>query len=102
VSGELSAGVSPPLICHSRPDSEQHLCTRGREGEERETCSITGTGEPLMGRLNDLSPWQLIGVASGGGARCEAGGLEVFTRVTNYDEWIRENMVDQREHGLKD
>merc|ERR1711988_383897 len=85
-----------------RPDSEQHLCTRGREGEERETCSITGTGEPLMGRLNDLSPWQLIGVASGGGARCEAGGLEVFTRVTNYDEWIRENMVDQREHGLKD
>merc|ERR1711988_624108 len=85
-----------------RPDSEQHLCTRGREGEERETCSITGTGEPLMGRLNDLSPWQLIGVASGGGGRCEAGGLEVFTRVTNYEVDQREHMVDQREHGLKD
>ena len=44
-----------------------------------------------MGRLNDLSPWQLIGVVSTG--TCKLAFPTIFTRVTKYDQWIRDNMV---------
>ena len=46
-----------------------------------------------MAREDDLSVWQVVGVATGGRESCEVGVPAVFTRVTQHDQWIRENMV---------
>ena len=46
-----------------------------------------------MAREDDLSVWQLVGVVSAGTKRCGLGAPAIFTRVTNYMPWIRENLV---------
>ena len=46
-----------------------------------------------MVREDDVSPWQLVGLASVGARRCGHGIPALFTRVTKYDQWIRNNMV---------
>ena len=45
-----------------------------------------------MARGNELSPWQLVGVVSFGSAECGIGAPTVFTRVTQYSQWIRDNL----------
>ena len=45
-----------------------------------------------MAREDDISPWQLVGVVSGGTKRCGIGAPGIFTRVTHYDQWISDNM----------
>jgi len=69
---------------------EQHLCAGGEEGKD----SCKGdSGGPLIAREDDISPWLLIGVVSGGTSRCGIGAPGIFTRVTNYDQWITDNMI---------
>lgn len=69
---------------------DQHLCAGGEQGKD----SCKGdSGGPLMAREDELSPWTLVGVVSGGTARCGIGAPGIFTRVTQYDQWIRDNMV---------
>ena len=46
-----------------------------------------------MARKDDLSPWQIVGIVSFGTGTCGLGAPAVFTRVTQYDQWIRDNMV---------
>ena len=68
---------------------DQHLCAGGVAGKD----SCKGdSGGPLMAREDDISPWQLVGVVSGGTKRCGIGAPGIFTRVTHYDQWIRDNM----------
>ena len=68
----------------------QHLCAGGEPG--RDSCK-GDSGGPLMARVDDISPWQIVGVVSGGTKRCGIGAPGIFTRVTHYDQWIRDNMV---------
>ena len=39
-----------------------------------------------MARQDELSPWQLVGVVSGGTK------LSIFTRVSQYRQWITDNL----------
>jgi len=69
---------------------EQHLCAGGVIGKD----SCKGdSGGPLMAREDDISVWQLVGVVSAGTKRCGVGAPAIFTRVSYYDQWIRDNMV---------
>ena len=68
----------------------QHLCAGGEEG--RDSCK-GDSGGPLMAREDDISPWQIVGVVSGGTKTCGIGAPGIFTRVTHYDQWIRDNMI---------
>merc|ERR1711874_816828 len=61
-----------------------HLCAGGEEGED--SC-IGDSGGPLMIRRSRLSPWQLVGVVSGGTSRCGIGAPALFTWVTQYRQW---------------
>ena len=45
-----------------------------------------------MAREDELSPWQLVGVVSGGTKWCGLGVPSIFTRVTQYSQWIRDNL----------
>merc|ERR1712154_146453 len=76
---DLSGELSPSL----------HLCAGGEEGKD----SCNGdSGGPLMARRSKLSPWQLVRVVSGGTSRCGIGAPGIFTRVTTFSQWIRDNM----------
>ena len=80
--------LSADLTGNIMPD--QHLCAGGEEGKD----SCKGdSGGPLMAREDDISPWQIVGVVSGGTKRCGIGAPGIFTRVTHYDQWIRDNMI---------
>ena len=66
-----------------------HLCAGGEDGKD----SYKGdSGGPLMARRTRLDPWQLVGVVSGGTKRCGIGAPGIFTRVTQYRQWIRNNL----------
>ena len=71
-----------------RPD--YHLCAGGERGKD--ACQ-GDSGGPLMAREDDLSPWQLVGIVSVGAKRCGLGIPALFTRVTKYDQWLKDNMV---------
>ena len=45
-----------------------------------------------MARRDELSPWQQVGIVSGGTSRCGIGAPAIFTRVSQYSEWIRNNL----------
>ena len=85
--GKYKSLLEVDLTGNIMPD--QHLCAGGVAGKD----SCKGdSGGPLMAREDDISPWQLIGVVSGGTKRCGIGAPGIFTRVTHYDQWIRDNM----------
>jgi len=76
------------LSGYVRPD--QQVCAGGELGKD----SCNGdSGGPLMARKDDLSPWQIVGIVSFGTPQCARGAPAVFTRVTHYRQWIRDNMV---------
>jgi len=76
---DLEGELSPSL----------HLCAGGEDGKD----SCNGdSGGPLLARKSRISPWQLVGVVSGGTSRCGIGAPGIFTRVTQYREWIRNNL----------
>ena len=45
-----------------------------------------------MAREDELSPWQLVGTLSGGPKRCGNGAPDIFTRVSQYRQWITDNL----------
>lgn len=55
------------------------------KGEERKSGCHGDSGGPLV-TTNNL----LIGVTSFGSPTCEAGGPQVYTRVSHYQKWIAE------------
>ena len=76
---DLSQDLSP----------EHHLCAGGLT--EAGGCS-GDSGGPLMAREDDLSPWQLVGVLSGGPKRCGNGAPDIFTRLSHYTSWIIDSL----------
>jgi len=70
-----------------KPD--HHICAGGERGKD--ACQ-GDSGGPLMAREDDLSPWQLVGIVSAGAKRCGRGIPALFTRVTKYDQWLKDNM----------
>jgi len=69
--------------------SSEHLCAGGVLGED--ACK-GDSGGPLLARTDSQSSWQLVGIVSGGSARCGLGAPGLFTKVINYYQWITENM----------
>lgn len=66
---------------------DKHLCAGGEKGKD----SCKGdSGGPLIARKSSLSPFLLVGVVSGGTSRCGVGAPGIFTRVTDYLDWIKE------------
>ena len=61
-----------------------HLCASREVGK-------VGDGS-LLARRNKLSPWQVVGVVSGGTSVCGVGAPGIFTRVTQYRQWITDNL----------
>ena len=50
------------------------------------------SGGPLLVRADLLSPWQVVGVVSGGSYKCGVGAPAIFTRVAPYRQWIVDNL----------
>jgi len=70
--------------------AEKQICAGGEKGKD----SCNGdSGGPLMARESDISPWQIVGIVSFGTSRCAQGAPAVYTRVTNYMDWIKKNLV---------
>jgi len=46
----------------------------------------------LLSRELAASPFMLVGVVSGGTDRCGIGAPSLFSRVSNYRQWIIDNM----------
>ena len=69
---------------------KEHLCAGGVPGKD----SCNGdSGGPLIGREDSVTPLTLIGVVSGGARRCGIGTPAIYTRVSNYRNWILNQMV---------
>ena len=68
---------------------DSHLCA----GSEPGKCSAPGDGG-LFSKLSD-GRWQVVGVASSGIKYCddEIGIPVVFTRVSQYTQWIEQTMA---------
>jgi len=68
---------------------DKHLCAGGQEGKD----SCKGdSGGPLIAQKSTLDPFLLVGVVSGGTSRCGIGAPGIFTRVTDYLDWIKTTM----------
>lgn len=66
-----------------------HLCAGGQKG----TDSCKGdSGGPLLSRADPVSPFMLVGVVSGGTNQCGIGAPGIFTRVSNFRQWIIDTM----------
>ena len=66
------------------------MCAGGEPGK----CSSAGDGGGgLFSKLSD-GRWQVVGVSSAGATRCsdEEGRPDVYTRVSQYVEWIEQTM----------
>ena len=69
---------------------EKHLCAGGERGKD----SCNGdSGGPLLGRKQSLDPLTLIGVVSGGSRTCGRGAPAIYTRVSQYRNWILNQMI---------
>jgi len=69
---------------------KEHMCAGGEYGKD----SCNGdSGGPLISRESRLSPYMLIGVVSGGTIYCGIGGPGIYNRISNYRQWIVENLV---------
>jgi len=68
---------------------DKHLCAGGEKGKD----SCKGdSGGPLITQKSTLHPFLLVGVVSGGTSRCGIGAPGIFTRVTDYLDWIKQTM----------
>ena len=53
------------------------------------------SGGPLITRIDDLSPFMVVGIVSFGSGlgACAKGVPGVYTRVSSYRQWIEDNLV---------
>jgi len=75
--------------CEARPklgfDKTRQICAGGEKGKD--SCS-GDSGGPLFARESTNDPWTQVGLVSFGTAACGIGIPGIYTRVTNYLDWI--------------
>ena len=76
--------------------TDHHVCAGGENGKG----SCRGdSGGGLFVRKTEYgvdgeveSPWYLLGIVSFGGQACGIGIPNVYTRVAQYTDWIKQNL----------
>jgi len=68
---------------------DEHFCAGGET--KKDSCN-GDSGGPLISRKNTLSSYMLVGVVSGGTSKCGIGAPGIYTRVSNYRQWIVDNL----------
>ncbi|XP_055626541.1 melanization protease 1-like [Toxorhynchites rutilus septentrionalis] len=68
-----------------------HICARSPEGIIRDSCE-GDSGGPLMASVN--GHWYLVGIVSFGPPCGRTTLPAVYTRVTNYMDWILDNLLE--------
>ena len=86
-----------------------HLCAGAQQGKDGckvnskdsvrqdaddiiDNLSQGDSGGPLLSREDSVSPFMVTGVVSTGTKDCGIGAPGVFTRVSNYYQWIIDTM----------
>ena len=59
--------------------------------EGKDSCG-GDSGGPLVHRRGTSNPWHLVGIVSFGPKLCGSGTPGVYTRVTHYVDWIKNNL----------
>ena len=67
---------------------ETHLCAGGEKGKD--SCS-GDSGGGLFSEVGE-GKWQVVGIVSYGSKRCGNGTPGVYTRVSQYLQWIEQTM----------
>ena len=80
--------------CHFNITKEEQFCAGGVPGKD--ACrGDSGSGvfaKDDQGRLGELKPYYLLGIVSSGSSDCTQGLPGVYTRVSEYIDWIRKNI----------
>merc|ERR1711872_1149304 len=81
----------------------KQVCAGGEQGKD--SCKGDSGGPLVINKFNKRggpkrllpdsfdSAWYLYGVVSFGATRCGNGSPGLYTRVSRYIDWIKENMV---------
>jgi len=81
----------------SKPDADLQICAGGVAGKS--ACrGDSGGGLFINDKLEDdnhfqIEPWYLFGIVSFGKSNCEAADPEIYVRVSEYIDWIKEKMA---------
>ena len=76
--------------CSSKLSGDQ-ICAGGEVGKD--VCK-GDSGGGMFYEEKDVTPWYLLGIVSYGSRVCADGEPSVFTRMSSYVPWIRENLHD--------
>ncbi len=50
------------------------------------------SGGPVIGQETTDGPMYLVGVVSSGTSECGIGQAGIYTRMAEYEEWLREHL----------
>ena len=71
-----------------------HLCAGGERGKD--SCSADSGGglfsDMTEGTVEEERRWEVVGIVSYGTNKCGNGTPGVYTRVSQYLEWIEQTM----------
>ncbi|KAK3896240.1 hypothetical protein Pcinc_000094 [Petrolisthes cinctipes] len=81
-------------MMHSIPVKQYHLCAGYTQGQGQGTC-IGDSGGPLQCNMKD-GRWYLAGITSFGSGCAKPGFPDVYTRITYYLPWIKQQMRKHR------
>ena len=68
---------------------QEHVCAGGEL--KKDSCN-GDSGGPLQTRRGENGAHVLVGVVSAGTKKCGIGAPGIFTRITNYVQWIKDNV----------
>ncbi|KAG7156168.1 Serine proteinase stubble-like 7 [Homarus americanus] len=77
-------------MMHNIPVKKYHMCAGQTQGQGLGTC-IGDSGGPLQCNMRD-GRWYLAGVTSFGSGCAKPGFPDVYTRITYYLPWIKQQM----------
>ncbi|XP_071535886.1 venom protease-like isoform X5 [Panulirus ornatus] len=77
-------------MMHNIPVQQYHMCAGYMHGQGQGTC-VGDSGGPLQCNMRD-GRWYLAGVTSFGSGCAKPGFPDVYTRITYYLPWIKQQM----------